>query len=123
MLEKENNRAQLLKNRNISEEKTSKSVTENLSHKLTRRRYPLTAFFLLAIFVVMALFGPWIAPYGANEQDLARSLPLMGQVMLPGVTLLQLVLEAVVLLIICRSGQLVRLWEILLCTSRAAMLE
>jgi peptide/nickel transport system permease protein len=45
---------------------------------LIKQRYPLIALIILAIVIVLALFGPTIAPRDPNRQDLfARLLPPM----------------------------------------------
>jgi peptide/nickel transport system permease protein len=40
------------------------------------RRYPATliGFILVGIFILMAVFGPWITPYGFSDQDLTNRL-------------------------------------------------
>jgi peptide/nickel transport system permease protein len=40
------------------------------------RRYPATliGFILVGIFILMAVIGPWITPYGFSDQDLANRL-------------------------------------------------
>jgi peptide/nickel transport system permease protein len=40
------------------------------------RRYPATmiGFTLVGIFILMAIVGPWITPYGFSDQDLANRL-------------------------------------------------
>ena len=42
--------------------------------KVTRSRYPITAFFLFGLFLVTAFFGPLFAPHNPNHQDLSKSL-------------------------------------------------
>ena len=40
----------------------------------TRRRWPWFSGTILAVFIFAGLFGPYLAPYGASEIDLASSL-------------------------------------------------
>ena len=40
------------------------------------KRYPATliGFFIVGFFLLMALIGPWVAPYGFSDQDLSERL-------------------------------------------------
>jgi len=52
----------------------SSSRVKKILRRFVRNKAAMTGMVLLAVFVVLAVFAPWIAPYGPNKMDVRSIL-------------------------------------------------
>ena len=48
--------------------------------RLAKNRLALVGLFLVILFALVALFGPWLAPYPYQQQDVAATAPYNGPI-------------------------------------------
>ena len=46
--------------------------------RLAKNRLALVGLFLVVLFALVAIFGPWLAPYDYKQQDVAATAPYNG---------------------------------------------